>query len=88
VTRPELLYSIEAEYTDEARKARIQGTVIIYAEVFPDGKAHNMRVVHSMGLGLDERSLEALTKWKFRPGKKDGKAVTTALQAEFFFRLL
>jgi TonB family protein len=88
VTRPELLYSIEAEYTDEARKARVQGTVIIYGEVFPDGKVHNMRVVHSMGLGLDERSLQALTRWRFRPGMKDGKAVATALQAEFYFRLL
>jgi periplasmic protein TonB len=88
VTRPELLHSVDAEYTDEARKARVQGTVIIYGEVFPDGKVHNMRVVHSMGLGLDERALEALTLWRFRPGKKDGKPVATALQAEFSFRLL
>jgi len=88
VSRPTLLHSVEAEYTDEARKARVQGTVVIYGEVFPDGKVHNMRVVRSMGLGLDERSLQALTLWRFRPGMKDGKPVATALEAQFFFRLL
>ena len=88
VTPPALLHQEEAKYSEEARKAKFQGTVVIYAEIFPDGKPHNLKIVHSVGLGLDEKALDALTRWRFRPASKNGKAVITALQAEFFFRLL
>jgi TonB family protein len=47
-----------------------------------------MRVLHSLGLGLDEKAMEAVKKWKFKPGLKDGKAVTTETQVEVNFRLL
>ena len=68
VTAPSLLYKIEPEYSEEARNAKYQGTVMLYVEVYPDGKAHNMRVLHSLGLGLDEKAMEAVKKWRFKPG--------------------
>ncbi len=88
VTAPSLLWKKEPEYSEEARKAKHQGTVVLYIEVTPDGKASNMKVVKSLGLGLDEKAMEAVKQWKFQPGKKDGKPVTVAATIEVNFRLL
>src|SRR5690242_2648938 len=88
VTAPTLLSKIEPEYSEEARKAKYQGTVTLYIQVDPNGKAINMRVLHSLGLGLDEKAMEAVKKWKFKPGTKDGKPVTVEAQIEVNFRLL
>ena len=88
VSAPVLLYKVEPEYSEEARKAKYQGTVILYVEVTPDGRAVNPRVMRSLGLGLDEKAVEAVKKWKFRPGYKDGKPVTVAATIEVNFRLL
>lgn len=88
VTSPSILYKIEPEYSEEARKAKYSGTVVLYVEVDASGKARNLRVVKSLGLGLDEKAIEAVNKWKFRPGYKDGKAVTVAATIEVNFRLL
>jgi TonB family protein len=88
VTAPTLLSKIEPEYSEEARKAKYQGTVTLYIQVDPSGKAINMRVLHSLGLGLDEKAMEAVKKWRFRPGTKDGKPVTVEAQIEVNFRLL
>ena len=88
VTAPALVYKVEPEYSEEARKAKYQGTVVLYVEVDPSGKARNLRIVKSLGLGLDEKAIEAVNKWKFRPGYKDGKPVTVAATIEVNFRLL
>jgi periplasmic protein TonB len=88
VTAPQLLSKIEPEYSEEARKAKYQGTVLLYVQVDASGKAVNMRVLHSLGLGLDEKAMEAVKRWKFKPGTKDGKPVTVEAQIEVNFRLL
>jgi TonB family protein len=88
VTAPTLLFKVEPEYSEEARKAKYQGTVVLYVEVDASGKARNLRVIRSLGLGLDEKAIEAVNKWKFKPGYKDGKAVTVAATIEVNFRLL
>jgi TonB family protein len=88
VTAPQLVSKIEPEYSEEARKAKYQGTVTLYIQVDAQGKAINMRVLHSLGLGLDEKAMEAVKKWKFKPGTKDGKPVTVEAQIEVNFRLL
>ncbi len=88
VSAPQLVYRVEPEYTEEARKAKYQGTVVLYAVVEPDGQVRNVRVVRSLGLGLDEKALEAVKQWKFKPGMKDGRAVPVAASIEVTFRLL
>jgi len=88
VTAPALIYKVEPEYSEEARKAKYQGTVVLYVEVDPAGHAKNLRIVRSLGLGLDEKAMEAVNKWKFKPGYKDGKPVTVAATIEVNFRLL
>jgi TonB family protein len=88
VTAPVPLYRPEPEYSEEARKAKYQGTVVLYVEVDANGKPKNLKVMRSLGLGLDEKAIEAVEKWKFRPGYKDGKPVTVAATVEVNFRLL
>jgi len=88
VTSPSLLYKKEPEYSEEARKAKYQGTVLLYVEVDASGKATNIKVQRSLGLGLDEKAIEAVRQWKFKPGYKDGKPVTVAATIEVNFRLL
>jgi protein TonB len=88
VSAPVLLYKKEPEYSEEARKAKYQGTVLLYIEVDPSGRATNIRVARSLGLGLDEKAIEAVKQWKFKPGYKDGHPVTVAATIEVNFRLL
>jgi protein TonB len=88
VTPAALVWKIEPEYSDEARRARLQGTVVLYLEVDSAGQPRNIKVHQSLGLGLDEKAIDAVTRWKFRPGKADGKAVTTSALVEVNFRLL
>ena len=62
VSAPRLTYKVEPEYSEEARKAKYQGTVVLAIEVWPDGKAHNIRVIRSLGLGLDQKAIDAVQK--------------------------
>jgi protein TonB len=79
VTAPTLLTQIDPQYSDAARRARIQGAVEIYAIVNADGTARVERVTKSLGFGLDEKAIEAVKQWKFRPGLKDGKPVAVPM---------
>ncbi|HUP04271.1 MAG TPA: energy transducer TonB [Bryobacteraceae bacterium] len=88
VTAPQLQHKVEPEYSEEARKAKFQGTVVLYIEVDPSGKATNIHVLRSLGLGLDEKAIEAVKKWTFIPGKKNGVPVTVQATVEVNFRLL
>jgi TonB family protein len=88
VTEPVLLWKIEPEYTDEARRARVQGTVVLHIEVDTRGQAQNITVRQSLGLGLDERAIEAVRRWRFRPGYRNGKPWATAALVQVNFRLL
>ena len=84
---PKLIYKVDPEYTEEARKAKYQGTVLVYVKVTPDGRPTDLKVLRSLGMGLDEKALECVAKWRFEPGTKDGQAVTVEAQIEVNFRL-
>ncbi len=87
VSAPRVLLQPEPEYSEEARKAKYQGVCVLYLEVGPDGRPRNIRVERSLGLGLDEKAIEAVKKWTFDPATKDGKPVTVAINVEVSFRL-
>ena len=87
VKAPALLYKVQPEYAEEARKAGLQGAVILSVDVGTDGYARNFKVVRGLGMGLDEKAIEAVQKWKFRPGSKDGKPVIVAATIQVNFRL-
>lgn len=88
VKPPVLVYKKEPEYSEEARKAKYQGTVLLYVEIGTDGHVGAVRVVRSLGLGLDEKAIEAVKQWKFRPAMKNGSAIPMATEVEVQFRLL
>ncbi len=88
VSAPQLVFKVEPEYSEEARKAKFQGTVVLYVVVDEKGNPRDLKVVRALGLGLDQKAIEAVQKWRFKPGLKDGKPVPVAAQIEVNFRLL
>ncbi len=84
---PAVVYRADPEYTDQAKAAKWQGTVVLSVTVDETGKATSIKVVRSLGMGLDEKALEAVEKWQFRPGTKGGKPVATQATVEVNFRL-
>ncbi len=88
VTAPVALVRPEPEYSEEARKAACQGSVLLYLVVDSSGSPRNLKVVRGIGFGLDEKAIEAVEKWRFRAGYKDGKPVNVAATIDVNFRLL
>jgi periplasmic protein TonB len=88
VSPPQLLVKVEPEYSEEARKAKFQGSVVLQIVVDAQGNPRDIKVIRPLGLGLDQKAIEAVEKWKFAPGKKDGKSVPVIAQIEVNFRLL
>jgi len=88
VTAPAIIFKKNPEYSEEARKAKYQGIVVLEVEVDTSGLPSNIRVVRSLGLGLDEKAIEAVKQWRFRPGRKNGYPVAATTQVSVDFRLL
>lgn len=88
VSSPVPIFKPEPEYSEEARKAKYQGSVTLAIVIMPDGSTSNIRVIRPLGLGLDEKAIEAVRKWRFRPSLKDGKPVAVSANVEVNFRLL
>ena len=87
-TPPVVLFQVEPEFSEEARKAKLQGVVMLYGEVDTNGWLRNIRVTRGLGLGLDEKAIEAVKQWRFRPGTRNGKPVVAAAAIEVNFHLL
>ena len=87
VTPPTVLSRIEPVYSEKAREAKLQGKVVVSAIVRKDGSLEVLKVVRGLGLGLDKNAIDALKKWRFRPGMRDGKPVDVALNIEVNFKL-
>jgi periplasmic protein TonB len=88
ITGPVLLFQVEPEYSEEARKAKFQGTVMLSIIIDRQGRTRDIRVVRELGLGLDQKAVEAVSKWRFKPGQKGGTPVNIAANVEVNFRLL
>lgn len=87
VSYPIPLFSPEAEFSDEARRAKYQGICAISIIVDAHGYPQNPRVVRSLGMGLDEKALEAVARYRFKPALKNGKPVPALITVEVNFRL-
>jgi len=87
VSAPRVLYQPDPEYSEEARKAKYEGTVVLWLVVGPDGRPRNIRISRSLGLGLDEKAMEAVRQWKFEPARKGGQPVAVQINVEVEFRL-
>jgi len=87
VTAPRAIYDPEPEYSEEARRVHFQGVVVLSIVIDQAGHARDIRVARSVGLGLDEKAIEAVKKWKFEPAVKDGHPVAVGVNVEVNFRL-
>jgi periplasmic protein TonB len=87
VSAPRPVFTPDPEYSEEARKAKFQGTCVLWLVVGPDGRPRDIRVARTLGLGLDEKAIEAVKQWKFEPAMKDGKPVAVQINVEVSFRL-
>jgi len=87
VSAPKVIYQPDPEFSEEARKAKFQGTCVVWFVVGPDGRTRDIQVHRTLGLGLDEKAIEAVKNWRFEPGMKDGKPVAVQVSAEVTFHL-
>ena len=87
VSAPRAIYDPDPEYSEEARKARYQGIVVLSLLVDPSGRARDIRVARALGMGLDEKAIAAVEQWRFVPGMKDGHPVAVRVNVEVSFRL-
>ena len=87
VSAPHAIYDPDPEYSDEARKAKYQGNVVLEAVIGADGHPRSLRVVRSLGMGLDQKALDAVHNWRFSPALKDGRPVNVLVDIEVAFRL-
>jgi len=88
ITPPAVLSKVDPEYSEEARKARYSGAVMLSIVVNTDGRAGSISVVRSLGMGLDQKAIEAVQQWRFRPATNKGVPVRVRAQIEVNFRLL
>jgi TonB family protein len=84
---PALTQKVEPEYTEEARGAAIEGSVVLYVEIGIDGRAHRIRVIKGLGFGLDGKAIDAVRQWRFSPGMKNGAPATVPATIEVKFHL-
>jgi TonB family protein len=88
VTAPSVIYKRNPGYTEEARRAKLSGSVTLKLVVDKEGMPEDIQVVQSLGMGLDEKAIEAVRQWRFRPGQKDGKPVNEIVRVQVNFKLL
>ena len=87
VTQPSVLSSVQPPYTEEAKQSKVTGTVVVQVLVLPDGSVQFDKIINSLGYGLDESAIEAIKRWRFNPGSKDGVPVATTVQLNVTFSL-
>jgi TonB family protein len=87
-TAPQVVGRTDPQYSEEARIARLSGTIRFYLVVGEDGTVRDARAGNALGLGLDEKAMEAIRTWRFKPGTKDGVPVPVAVTVEMNFRIM
>jgi TonB family protein len=89
VSLPKAIFSPDPEYTKEAAKKKIEGTVVLSLIVLPDGTSRNVTVTKSLGYGLDEQAVKAVSTWRFQPAVRlsDGEAVPISITVETTFHV-
>jgi len=87
VRAPVLITSIDPEFSEEARKAKFSGNVEVYLWVDERGNPSHVRVVRGVGMGLDEKAIEAVRQYKFKPAMQNGKAVKVDMYIDVDFHI-
>ena len=87
VSQPIPIFTPEAEFSDEARRQKYQGVCVISVIIDAQGNPQSPHLVRALGMGLDEKALAAVMRYRFKPAKKDGKPVAVRMTVEVNFRL-
>ena len=87
VSAPVILFQPEPEFSEEARKAKVAGNVLVYLQVDQTGTPTHVHVIRGIGLGLDEKAVDAVKRYKFKPAMKDGKPVVVEMNVEVNFQI-
>ena len=87
VSAPIPIYSPEPAYSEEARKAKFGGIVLLWIVVDAQGMVRNVRIAKRLGMGLDEEAVKTVSTWKFKPALRQGVAVPVQVEVEVSFRL-
>ena len=89
VSLPRVLHEERPQYTSDAMRAKVQGTVLLECVVKPDGSVADVQVVRSLDptFGLDAKAVEAARKWRFAPGTRMGEPVSVLVSIELTFTL-
>jgi protein TonB len=87
VSAPQVLYAPEPEFSEEARKEKVSGNVLVYLQVDANGHPMNVRVLRGIGLGLDQKAIEAVSHYKFKPAMLNGKPVAVEMQVDVNFQI-
>jgi TonB family protein len=85
---PAVIFKVDPEYSEEARKAKYSGSVMLSIVVDTEGRARDIKIVRALGHGLDEEAIAAVTQWRFKSGLNNGQPVKVRAQIEVNFRLL
>jgi periplasmic protein TonB len=87
VSDPQLISSVDPEFSDEARRAKYQGICLVALVVDASGHPQNVHVVRPLGMGLDEKAIEAVKQYKFKPAFYQGHPVAVEIQVEVNFHI-
>ncbi|MGA1982019.1 MAG: TonB family protein [Acidobacteriaceae bacterium] len=87
VSSPELIYKVDPEFSEEARRAKFMGIVLVNLIVDQQGRPENVHVLRGVGMGLDEKAVAAVKQYKFRPALEKGKPVPVELNVEVTFQI-
>jgi protein TonB len=84
---PQVIHKADPEYTPQALEARLTGAVMLSVVVDTEGNATEIKVVKGLGNGLDEKAVECVQKWRFKPAMRNGEPVSVKATIEVNFRL-
>jgi protein TonB len=87
VSAPVVIYQVDPEFSEEARKAKFMGIVTVNLWVDQKGLPENVHVVRGVGMGLDEKAVAAVKQYKFKPALEGGKPVTVEMNIEVNFQI-
>jgi TonB family protein len=87
VSAPQLVFAPDPEFSDEARRAKYQGVCVVSLIVDAQGNPQRVQVVRHLGMGLDEKAVEAVKQYKFKPATLQGKPVPVEVNIEVNFRI-
>jgi protein TonB len=87
VSEPQLIFKVDPEFSEEARKAKFMGIVLVNLVVDQNGLPQNVHLVRGVGMGLDEKAIEAVKQYRFKPARENGKPVAVQLNVEVNFQI-